>query len=303
MQKPLAHSFNIAYPVVLNRAGKFEAPSDDWSHIASQLEDFELIIVTDGVLYLQYIDTRYTVQKGEYLLLAPAQQENGSSGRMPARDVIRKGFRPSKCSFYWMHFYCSNVTARNNLYVDHIIDGNSNILVPIHDKLSVPERALVMMVQLQDGILSGYDSNYLNLLSTLILSEIANQHLLRYQGQLQTEKNGSRQLFHDIAGYIEHEIDQPLKVSDIAANFDYNDKHLSRLFKRYTGVSLKQYILNQKLKRADFLLMDSTIPVSDIAFRVGYSSYHTFERAYVANRGMTPTAFRQLYAQKISNHA
>lgn len=298
MKPALAYSFNIASPVIFSRAGKFEALHNDWMHAASRLEDFELIIVTQDTLYLSYQDVKYTVHTGEYLLLSPHPRKHTKD----ELGQLRKGFQKSKCSFYWMHFNCQDVTERMHLNIDYINDGRSNILIPVHGPLAVPERALLMMVQLQDSILTGYEPHYFNLLATLILSEISNQHQLLYQKEPQPRNNGSRQLFSDIAGYISHEISRPLRVAEIAAQFGYNEKYLSRLFKRYTGMSLKQYIQCHKIQRADFLLVDSSLPISEIASNLGFSSYHSFERAYVACRSMTPTTYRQLYARKINNH-
>lgn len=300
MRPVLAYSLNISTPVFFSRAGKFEALQDDWSHSVTKLEDFELIIVTKDTLYLQYQDIRYTVKEGEYLLLTPPQKNYESRSEL---DKLRRGFQKSKCSFYWMHFNCQDITPRYALTKDRIIDGRDNILIPVHGKLSIPEKALLMMVQLQDSILSGYEQNYTNLLSTLILCEIANQHFLQYQNTLMPKSNGSRQLYNDIVGYINHELQKPLKVSDIAKQFDYNEKYLSKLFKQFAGMSLKQYIMTQKMKSADFLLVDSSIPISEIASSLGFSSYHSFERAYVNTHAMTPTTYRQLYARKINNYA
>lgn len=298
MRQTFAYSINISSPVSFSRAGKFEALDENWIHSSSRLEDFELIIVTKSVLYIKYQDVKYTVSEGEYLLPAsPARKISRTE-----MDKLRKGFQKSKCSFYWMHFNCRNVSPRSALSPDHINDGRDNILVPVHGKLIVPEKALLLMVQLQDSVLSGYGSHYTDLLSTLILCEIANQHQLQYQN-IQTGRTGPQQLFHEICGYVSHEIQKPLKVSDIARQFDYNEKYLTRLFKRFSGMGLKQYITEQKLKNADFLLVDSAVPVSEIALKLGFSSYHSFERAYMENRSMTPTAYRQLFAKKITNYS
>lgn len=298
MKSALSYSLNIAFPVSLNRAGKFEALQDDWQHSASRLEDFELIVVTEGDLYLQYLDVKYSVHPGEFLLLAPLSPSASHS----CLEQLRHGFKKSKCSFYWMHFYCSSYSPRDTISYDHMNEGRSNILIPVHGRLSSPARVLRMMVQLQDCILMHYENYYCDLLATLILSEIFNQQTL-LRNHVQPQDFRTNQLFYDISSTIEHEIDTPLKVSELAARFGYNEKYLSRLFKKHTGVGLKKYILEKKLERADFLLIDSNIPVSDIAFRLGFSSYHSFERAYVASRGTVPTSYRQLYARKSINHS
>lgn len=301
MRTVLAYSLHIASPVSFSRAGKLEALQEDWQHSASRLEDFELIIVTKGILYLQYSQERHTVREGEYLLLAPLKDQHTAYTR---QDRLRQGFQKSRCCFYWMHFNCRDATPRYSLTTDQISDGRDNILLPVHGQLSMPQKALLLMVQLQDCVLSGYDQHYTDFLSTLILCEIANQHALQCRPDLAAEQegSGSKQLYHNIVGYIQQELHTPLKVSDIAEKFDYNEKYLSRLFKQFAGVQLKQYILQQKMKSADFLLVDSSVPVSEIASSLGFSSYHTFERAYVKSHSMTPSEYRQLYAKKINNY-
>lgn len=42
-------------PLDYHMSGKFEAPSDDWMHEDFDLTDFELIIMTENVLYIEYI--------------------------------------------------------------------------------------------------------------------------------------------------------------------------------------------------------------------------------------------------------
>ena len=49
--------------------------------------------MTEGTLYISYNHVDYTVKKGEFLLLAPVNLY-----------AHRQGFRPSFCSFYWLHF-------------------------------------------------------------------------------------------------------------------------------------------------------------------------------------------------------
>lgn len=81
-------------PLDYHMSGKFEAPSDDWMHEDFDLTDFELIIMTENVLYIEYNHTPFTVHPNEYLLLPP----------LAAPGNRRKGLKASNCSFYWIHF-------------------------------------------------------------------------------------------------------------------------------------------------------------------------------------------------------
>ena len=44
--------FDIKEPVHLNWTGKFIAPDENWVHISRALTDFELIVMTEGGLYI-----------------------------------------------------------------------------------------------------------------------------------------------------------------------------------------------------------------------------------------------------------
>lgn len=71
--------------------GKFKAPSSEWKHQNFQLTDYELIVMTEGTLYLNYNSENFIVKNGEYLLLPPSSS-------------WRQGIQPSYCAFYWLHF-------------------------------------------------------------------------------------------------------------------------------------------------------------------------------------------------------
>lgn len=83
----------ITAPLTYHYTGKFEAPTDHWTHENFSLTEYELFVMTEGTLYLSYDHIDYTVKKGEFLLLAPINLY-----------AHRQGFRPSFCSFYWLHF-------------------------------------------------------------------------------------------------------------------------------------------------------------------------------------------------------
>ena len=90
MPQCLAYMINIANPLMFNRTGKFEALSSKWTHSVQTTEDYELIVETEGNLYLQYQDVKYTVTPGQYLLLQPPSSKPSDEKR------IRRGFRESE---------------------------------------------------------------------------------------------------------------------------------------------------------------------------------------------------------------
>ena len=299
MPQCLAYMINIANPLMFNRTGKFEALSSKWTHSVQTTEDYELIVETEGNLYLQYQDVKYTVTPGQYLLLQPPSSKPSDEKR------IRRGFLESECSFYWMHFSCQRAYPVSGLIPSKIDGGRNDILLPVQKTLLYPERVLLLMRQLQNCVRTGYDTHYMDYMTTLIISEISNQHIISL-----TEKKDAdtpniplqKQLYNDIVDYINYFISDNLKVSSIASHFGYNEKYLSRYFRETSGISLKQYILSQKIERANFLLSDTNMSVTSIADSLGFSNYHNFARTYKNITSMTPSEYRNTYAKRILNH-
>ena len=75
--------------------------------------------------------------------------------------------------------------------------------------------------------------------------------------------------------------------------------YLYRLFKNFTGVSLQEYLLDYRMRRACSLLTETDLSVGDISRSVGYGDALYFSRIFRQKKGMTPTQFRKARAHSI----
>ncbi|MFD2876091.1 helix-turn-helix domain-containing protein [Paenibacillus rhizoplanae] len=158
-------------------------------------------------------------------------------------------------------------------------------------------KIIVMMKQLQDSVRS-YDQTALNnYMSTVILCELYSQTLPTDADPFKRTKQ--EQLYNDIVDYIKWSRSEHIKVSQIAAYFGYNEKYLSHLFTVISGISLKQYILQQKMELAKFLLTDTNQNVSEVSLQLGYKDCHNFMKSFKKIVGLTPTEFRNAYAKRL----
>lgn len=94
--------------------------------------------------------------------------------------------------------------------------------------------------------------------------------------------------------YIRSHIEQSLKRTDIAQFIGLNEDYLSRLFKSKKGISLKEYVVNEKMKVAKNLLLKTNLPIGAIAAKVGYYNFSHFSAAYRKIYGITPMTERDL---------
>lgn len=83
-----------------------------------------------------------------------------------------------------------------------------------------------------------------------------------------------------IKEYIYHHLDSDIRREDIAVAVFMNPNYVSRLFKKVEGISLKEFIVQEKMKMARALLLNSQLPVSIVALKVGYSNFSHFSQVY-----------------------
>ena len=104
------------------------------------------------------------------------------------------------------------------------------------------------------------------------------------------EKKNS--LIDNVKSYIRESTEFDLGTAHIAAVFHYNKSYLGRLFKQETGMSIASYLHSVRLERAKELLLQSRLPIIEIAARCGFSDVAYFNRVFRAAERMTPTEFR-----------
>jgi AraC family transcriptional regulator len=83
-----------------------------------------------------------------------------------------------------------------------------------------------------------------------------------------------------------------LSVDEIAAAAYLSEYHFAHLFKRITGLTPHTYLANLRLERARALLLETALPISEIAATVGYQSQSHFTKAFKFVTGVTPRVFR-----------
>lgn len=112
---------------------------------------------------------------------------------------------------------------------------------------------------------------------------------LKSQGE-----NSSTDVIQEIICYIRKNLDKDISVSWLAEYVGMNAEYLTRLFKKNTGYTLKEYIVNEKLEAAKMLLTTTQLPVTLIADHVGYGNYSNFTRAFKQIVGYTPLEYRKI---------
>ena len=89
------------------------------------------------------------------------------------------------------------------------------------------------------------------------------------------------------------QLDQDLTLKALAAASYLSPFHFARLFKKLTGLSPHNYLASIRATRAQLLLADTDLSVTEIGARVGYLSGSHFTKAFRLATGATPREFRK----------
>lgn len=86
---------------------------------------------------------------------------------------------------------------------------------------------------------------------------------------------------------------QKITNQTIARRFHYHPDHINRIVYSYTGMTLKQYIIDLRIRAAIDLLLHTDADISEIAFNVGYENVYYFSRIFKKKTGYAPSYFKQ----------
>ncbi|MEN3327872.1 MAG: AraC family transcriptional regulator [Acidobacteriota bacterium] len=97
------------------------------------------------------------------------------------------------------------------------------------------------------------------------------------------------------------QLDQDLTLRALAAASYLSPFHFARLFKKLTGATPHNYLAGIRAARAQLLLAETELSVTQIGARVGYLSASHFTKAFRLATGTTPREFRKALIS--SNHS
>ncbi|MBO9606061.1 MAG: helix-turn-helix domain-containing protein [Paenibacillaceae bacterium] len=93
--------------------------------------------------------------------------------------------------------------------------------------------------------------------------------------------------------YVRDNLSEPLSLGDVAAYLNVSERHLSRLFGAGIRESFTDYIRGERVRQAAKLLLETDLPIKEVAEATGFSSVHYFTRTFARDMAMPPGQFRR----------
>lgn len=123
-------------------------------------------------------------------------------------------------------------------------------------------------------------------------------HLLRNycttKPKFQEYKGGlSPSRLQTVIDYIQANLENKIGLDEVAKTVNTSTWHFCRLFKRATGITPFQYVVQQRLELGKRLLRQEETAIVEVALMCGFSSQSAFNKAFKKYTGVTPKTYRQ----------
>ena len=131
------------------------------------------------------------------------------------------------------------------------------------------------------------------------LKTIGNMYALLQEIKNQTVKektknsDASPDYTEQIKRYIEYRYAENVTISELAEHCGLNRSYMTKCFTENVGISPKEYLVCHRMEKAKELLIQSDLPVSNVAYTVGYSDPLAFSKMFKKREGLSPLQFRE----------
>ncbi len=101
-----------------------------------------------------------------------------------------------------------------------------------------------------------------------------------------------------IKQYIHSNLTDRISLPELAKNVGYSPNYCAALFKKHTGFSIVEYLVNERVEEAKKLISENILSLQQIAEAVGFEDYNYFSRTFKKTSGYSPTDYKRLVHQK-----
>jgi AraC family carnitine catabolism transcriptional activator len=114
---------------------------------------------------------------------------------------------------------------------------------------------------------------------------------------------GANRLLIAAVNRVESAITERNLVETVSREFGVSRRWLQVLFKRGTGMTMKEFQISCRIERACQLLSATSLPISEIAFMTGFSDGAHFSNSFSHMLGVTPANYRKGVRQSLTYRA
>lgn len=227
-------------------------------------DSYLLLYLRSGKMVFHMQEASYQASQGDFMFINCYEPHSYES--LESSDCL------------WLHFDGPMASAYCQLILD-----NQEPLIQLSEPLLLVQKLqqVYEMFHKKTPLIEAMFSKLISDMLTILLIEGINGNQAPYTNRLD-----------NVIRHIHDHFSDAIRVDDLSAIAMMSPYHFIRVFKKETGYTPHEYLLQTRIQSAKYRLKSSQNPIKDICFDAGFSSESAFSTAFKRVTGMTPMGYR-----------
>ncbi|QMV42714.1 AraC family transcriptional regulator [Cohnella cholangitidis] len=253
----------------VQEAGQFRTMPSYYTE-RENLDSYLILYTTGGTGYLTYGNKTYTITPNQLVYIDCRKYQYYRTDSSDLWEML------------WIHFNGSSAPA----YYDRFAStGSPVITLPGESRIPELLREIVGLHQ--------HKTIQTELSGSRVIVDLLTEVLLTGQYLPESSDPGIPATIRNVMNHYDRHYSARLSLDEIAALFSIDKYHLSKEFKRYTGFSPNDYLINTRITRAKELIRFTDMPIAEIASAVGIDNVSHFINLFRSREALTPLVYRK----------
>jgi AraC family transcriptional regulator len=149
----------------------------------------------------------------------------------------------------------------------------------------------ILLREQRSGFLSG--SFFLDGVTTAMASYLLRHYAVASPARQSSAGGMAPSILRRCIEFMEARLEGDLRLSDLAREAGMSTSHFIRSFRQSTGKTPHQFLLHQRVERAQSLMHDRRSPLTEVALASGFADQHHLARIFRRITGVTPSSYRR----------
>lgn len=275
------HNITPGKNIVIQKHNRY-TPSKKHQH-----EFFEMIYVYLGSATHEIQNTKQTITEGDVLIIAPQVSHSLAvfDDSIVIDALIRKG---TFLNHFFEFLKKDNILA--SFFQRDLYSNQHQPCITFHTHKDEELEHILFDMFLEHDTQDDLSNDILNNLCCVYFAKLVRYHQCDVEIFSPVAKENEQLL--TIITYIQTHYNQ-VTLSNVADYFHYAPAYLSNYIKEHTGTSFIHLVKSAKLKRAEYLLLNSNLSIQEICQEVGYESPPHFIRLFKETYHLSPSKYRK----------
>ncbi|QZE13943.1 AraC family transcriptional regulator [Halosquirtibacter laminarini] len=231
------------------------------------LDEFQLLYITQGTGVFETKTKKYNVKEGDTILLFPYEWHR-------YRPMLETG---------WTEYYVGFNGGFNNQMMHFFSPDNPVNYIGFNEQVHQSFKIILQLSSEEKiGFQQAIGGQIIYLLGQVRLIVTNNAYA----------NNAIERIINQSRVYMRSNVTENIRMEDLACDLKISYSLFRTEFKKYTGVSPGQYLLQLKIQLAKNLLSNTQMSIKEVSYNSGFESPYYFSRVFKKYTNATPSEFR-----------